>query len=335
MLNKFLEHFFKKHPDIKDQDSYAVAVSGGPDSMALLHAFHLWALDNNKVIHVLTVDHGLREESKEEASQVASWVAFQNSKNIKHSILTWQGDKPEVAVLEAARHARYNLMSEYCLEHKIETIFVAHHQDDQAETFLIRLSKGSGLDGLASMGEVYCYDDSVKIARPFLDVLKQDLMTYCENNSLEFVRDLSNENKNYLRPRLRQSMSILEEEGLSVKRLSTLARRLRRARHALEDISEASYDRCLKSKTDQAAILDFKRLRQETEEIAFRVLQKAVLDMRGGAEYSVRMDRLENLFESLWNEHENFKPRTLGGLLFALKGENSALYIEREHAEKE
>ena len=335
MLSKSLDEFFFKYPDIKDEDFYAIAVSGGPDSMALLHSLYCWAVANNKVIHVLTVNHGLRAEALAEANEVANWVVCQKSENIKHHILTWQGEKPKSAILEEARHARYGLMADYCLEHKIKTIFVAHHQDDQAETFLIRLTKGSGLDGLASMNEVQDYKGNLKIVRPFLNLTKQDLINYCDDNSISFVTDPTNNNENYLRPRLRQSMSVLENEGLSVKRLSTLARRLRRAREALEYISDNSYNLCLKSKTCKMVVLDFKKLQSETEEIAFRILQKAISDVREGSEYNLRMDRVENLFESLWNNHENFKPRTLGGLIFALKDKNSALYIEQEHMDKE
>ena len=293
IVEQSLENFFQKNTNIKTQLSYAVAVSGGPDSMALAQAMYLWGKENNKIIHVLTVDHGLREEAKEEAGQVSKWVEGQKDKNFVQVTLTWEGEKPNRSVLEEARHARYNLMADYCLSHKIQTLFVAHHQEDQAETFLIRLSKGSGLDGLAAMGAVQKYNDNLNLARPFLNVVKQDLISYCENNSIDFVTDPSNKNMNYLRPRLRQSMLVLEEEGLSVKRLSTLARRLRRARSALEKISEKSYIQCLKSKTGMAIILDFKKLQLETEEIAFRVFQKAVSDKRGSEGYGVRMDRLE------------------------------------------
>lgn len=330
LLHDALNHFFSIYPNVEKESTYAVAVSGGPDSMALLHALSAWGAQNAKNIHVLTVDHGLREAAKQEAIDVASWVKEHEGNHVQHKILTWEGDKPTSAVLEEARDARYDLLAQYCTDHDIQTLFVAHHQDDQAETFLIRLSKGSGLDGLAGMDGLHPFREGLKIARPFLDVTKDDLIDYCTHHHVSFASDPTNDDTHYLRPRLRQSMAILQEEGLTAKRLSTLSRRLRRARTALEEITEEAYKRCLLAQTKEDLTLDVEVLKNETEEIAFRVFQKAVLELRGRDGYGVRMERLENLFYAFWQESEMFKPRTLGGLLFALKGQNKTLYIEKE-----
>ncbi len=329
-LKDALISFLEKHSDVKSQTSFAVAVSGGPDSMALANLFCDFAKLENKKLHILTIDHGLRSEAKIEANQVADWVEKKNLKNITHKTLLWEGKKPEASIMEEARAARYELIDNYCKEHKIQTVFVAHHQDDQAETFLIRLAKGSGLDGLAGMNELQSYSKNLKIARPFLNISKQTLINYCEEKSIIFMNDPSNKNEKYLRPRLRQSMAILEEEGLSPKRLTSLAIRLRRARHALEIISEKNYQDCLKEKNEERAVLDFNKIKSQPEEIIFRVIQKAVKDMRKDDYYGVRMERLENLVISLLDNPSLFKPRTLGGLIFALKDKNSSLYIEKE-----
>jgi len=327
---KSIDNFFDKYPDIKEKRIHAVAVSGGPDSMALAYALSQWCVKNNIMLHVLTVDHGLREESKREAQKVAKWVQAQSLENMAHHILTWEGDKPENAIMEEARDARYALMAEHCKAHNIKTLFVAHHQDDQAETFLIRLAKGSGLDGLAGMDEVRQYDDTVNMVRPFLSCLKQNLIDFCEVNNVDYIDDPSNENTQYLRPRLRKSMEVLNAEGLTSERLETLTRRLGRAREALEEISQSAYDQVLISQNEHDVLLNFTDLKAQPEEIAFRVVQRAVQNVRDKKDYGVRMDRLENLFESLWQDAENFKPRTLGGLIFALKDKNTALYIKKE-----
>ena len=329
-LEKSLTLFFEKHPNIEQENTYAVAVSGGPDSMALAYALHQWAERTNKELHILTVDHGLRTEAAAEAGQVGKWITALNSDKIQHKILKWEGDKPDNAIMEQARAARYDLMAQYCQAHQIQTLFVGHHQDDQAETFLIRLVKGSGLDGLAAMNDLRVYNDDVKIARPFLDLPKQDLVKFCEENDVKFITDPSNENEKYLRPRFRQSMDILTEEGLSVSRLVTLTRRLSRARNALEQISDVKYNEAFKEKSADHIVLNFEIMQNQPEEIAFRLLQKAVKELRGAEDYGVRMDRLENLFASLWTSSEGFKPRTLGGLIFALKDKKTALYIKKE-----
>ncbi len=322
--------FLNKHPDIKTQTSLAVAVSGGPDSMALAHFICQWSVLEKKEIHILTVDHGLRDAAKAEAEQVARWTEQQNAKNITHQILRWEGDKPDTSIMEEARHARYDLIADYCQHHNIKTVFVAHHQNDQAETFLIRFAKGSGLDGLAGMSALQSYSEDLKIARPFLNISKQNLIKYCDSNAVDFASDPSNENEKYLRPRLRQSMTVLEKEGLTPKRLASLSNRLRRARHALEVMSERAYQNCLKEENEQQVILNFNMLSVEPEEITFRVVKRAAHHIRGHDGYGIRMDRLESLLDSLLTRPELFKPRTLGGLIFALKDKNSALYIEKE-----
>lgn len=329
LLNS-LTDFFKSYPNIERQNSYAVAVSGGPDSIALFDILFHYTQSHQKKLHVLTVDHGLRAESKSEAMDVGAWVESKKSDYLVHHILSWNGDKPEAAIMEAARHARYDLMAQYCNMQKIQTLFLAHHQDDQAETFLIRLAKGSGLDGLAAMDDTQIYADNLTMARPFLNTPKNDLVSYCLENKIKFVQDPSNENSKYLRPRLRQSMQVLSEEGLTAKRLSNLSRRLRRARNALENLTEKAYLDCLKETQDNQIVLDFLKLQNFEEEIAFRVLQKIVSQMRPKDDYGVRYERLEDLFESLMQNPLNFKPRTLGHLIFALKDKNKSLYIIKE-----
>lgn len=350
MSNQIISRFFKRHPALEGLDRIAAAVSGGPDSMALAHMLIVWAKEHKKQVHVLTVDHGLRVAAKTEAQMVADWVSAENNGDFHHQILEWRGDKPETSIMEAARAERYRLMAEYCHAHDIGALFLGHHQDDQAETFLIRLAKGSGLDGLASMSEVRAYDDDLILARPLLGMPKQELIEYCDGVNVPYVTDPSNEDDTYLRPRVRQSMAALEKEGLSSKRLAVTAKRLARARQGLEQISAKVFDDVLLSgisansdeSTEDKLGFDFIRLQEHPEEIGLRVLQKALEIMRPAADYNVRMERLEELFESLWFSSSEFKPRTLGGCIFSLKKnkevqvkndgykQNMILWIEKE-----
>jgi len=329
-----LTDFFSIHQDIDQQASYAVALSGGPDSMALAHLLIEWAQAHQKKLYLLTVDHGLRPEAKAEAQMIAHWAASLEKNFIHHEILTWAGEKPPTGIMEAARSARYHLMATYCHDHKINTLFIAHHQDDQAETFLIRLSKGSGLDGLAAMGTTRQYNDELILARPLLNVSKQEIIDYCTVQNLPTINDPSNQNSDYLRPRLRASMQVLEQEGLSAKRLAMTAKRMARARRALEEITQRTYAECLIDNDTQKTILDFDRLHQEPEEIGLRVLQMVLESARIDADYQVRMEKLEELFAAIWHQSSDFKPRTLGGYVFSLKSDktskNTSLWIEKE-----
>lgn len=320
--------FFRKNPFIINQTRIAVAVSGGPDSMALAHA--LINDCDDKDIHILTVNHGLRDEAKKETEQVGFWVQTLGKANVQHHTLLWEHDGLDSALMEQARHARYELMAEYCAAHDISTLFVGHHIDDQAETFLIRLAKGSGLDGLAAMEELSDYSSNLKIARPFLSASKQDIYDYCEQNNIPVIEDPSNQNDNYLRPRLRQSMEVLSAEGLTTKRLALTAKRIQRAKNALIQITNNAYDASCVGEADDMITLSEKTLRDYPDDIVLRVLQRSFKHFRQNQKYDVRMERLESLFDSLWYDTNNFKPRTLGGCIVTLRNEKLVISLEKK-----
>ncbi len=332
-LSIILADFISSNKTLKGSNSYAVAVSGGPDSLTLASLLSEYALSADKELHVLTVDHALRAESKTEAEDVGKWVNAFNNKKIQHKILTWDSDKPEKALMETARHARYDLMSDYCQKNDIQALFVAHHSDDQAETILFRLSKGSGLDGLGGMEPAHAYNENLMLYRPFLDVPKISLVEYCKKHSLPFVTDPSNEKQEYARPRLRKAKAILEEEGLTAERLSATAKRMRRAREALEKISADVYEQALQDNQKNSIGLNWTYLKSQPEEISFRVVSMAlnhVSDTNGA--YNVRMKRLESLFFDLWqlDDLALFKRRSLGGCLVSFDKKLKVLLIEKK-----
>ncbi len=322
-LKKFLHQY-----NITNQKTVAVAVSGGPDSMALADCL-IKVFDG--LVVVICVDHQLRAESKNEVQTVKKWVEDLGNEKVLFTNLNWEDDKPTQAVMENARRARYQLMADFCHSKNIQTLFIAHHQDDQAETFLMRLSKGSGLDGLAGMAALSIYNDSqISLARPFLDHPKSDLVEYCRQRNIDFIEDPSNENDKFMRPRLRKNMEFLEKEGMTAKRLSMTAKRLKRAKSALEQIAQTAHKDVILEQSDRHISIDFKALQQYPEEIGFRVLQKLLEGFRREAIYNVRMEKLEDLFESLWSDPSNFRARTLGGCKILLKDKKEQLIIEKE-----
>lgn len=300
----------------------ALALSGGPDSMALCH---MLSAESRADVHALTVDHGLRPESADEARQVAAWV--RGWPNVTHHILTWAGDKPETRIMETARMARYDLMAAYCRDQGITDLYLAHHRDDQAETFLIRLAKGSGLDGLTGMAAIQDRDGLV-LRRPLLDLPKSDLIAYCQAHNVPFVNDPSNEKKDYLRPRLRAARDVLESEGLTSKRLAVTAARLSRARAALEFYTD-SFWRDHVSNAGVAVRIPLAALAAAPLEIAVRVLLRALMIFRPDDDYAPRMERVEALCTEILAR--GFKGATLGGCRFAISGKDQALLvIEKE-----
>ena len=163
----------------------AVGVSGGADSLALVLLLDELLRPQGRQVIALTVDHGLREESATEAAYVAKLMA---EHEIEHHILVWQGEKPSTGIEEAARDARYALLRGWCQANGVEILCVAHHQQDQAETFLMRLQRGSGVTGLCGMAEVNELD-GVSIVRPLLNISSECLKNYLQLRNISWVED--------------------------------------------------------------------------------------------------------------------------------------------------
>lgn len=305
----------------------AVGVSGGPDSMALAVMLGAWATKKKIKVHAITVDHGLRKESLIEAKDVAK-ALVKHAPHVTHKILKWTGRKPSARLMEQARTARYFLIEGYCRSHKIKHLVLAHHMDDQAETFLFRLAKGSGLDGLGGMRAVQVRG-GLTILRPLLDVSKDRLVSTCASQKISFINDPSNESARFARPRLRKAKAALEEEGLSSKRLAVTAQRLGRAREALEVIAEKTFYKSAVSVTAQKIVLDKKAWMAAPEEIALRVLMRAIATLRPETDYPPRMERVESLFQDMYRLAA-FRKRTLGGLVFSRDDKRGLITLEIE-----
>jgi tRNA(Ile)-lysidine synthase len=290
--------------------SAALAVSGGPDSMALMHLVRRWLFLKGREpasIAILTVDHGLRAESADEAAFVA---ARAEALGFTHATLAWAGKKPKTGIQAAAREARYGLMAAYCRERGIGCLVTAHTEDDQAETFLMRLRRGSGLDGLAAMATV-SERGGVDIVRPLLGLSKARLTAYLRSLAIPFASDPSNSNASFERVRLRHAMKALAAAGIARPALVLSASRLGRSREALSAIA-TEFLECHFTVTNlgqgQIGLGAFSAL---APEIALRVLARA-LALTGGKEDPPRMTKVERLLEAL---RAGKREAALGGCL--------------------
>ncbi len=180
----------------------AVAVSGGADSMALTLLAAEWAKREGRPFAAVSIDHGLRAESAAEAQQVGGWLA---AAGIAHTILRWEGEKPASGIHAAARTARYRLIAAWCRARGIGDVLVAHHRDDQSETMLLRLARGSGATGLAAMAAV-SERDGVRLLRPLLGVAKARLIATLAARGQAWIEDPSNANPRYGRTRMRSAL---------------------------------------------------------------------------------------------------------------------------------
>ena len=233
-------------------DNLAMAISGGSDSMALSVLLNRWSKNYSIELHALIIDHCLREESSDEAIAVSE--RLKNLK-IKNHILQWekgkQFKKKSKSYQDDARQARLNLMSDWCKSNDIKTLFMGHHADDQLETFVYRLIRGSGVGGLSAMSSDINLQN-LRIIRPLLNFPKSRLLETCKLYNLTWVEDPSNEDKKYLRVKIRKILNEFESEGFSSFRLHNTINHINRAKLAIdkfvfETLLEESIDDLSKS----------------------------------------------------------------------------------------
>ncbi len=301
----------------------AVAVSGGADSLALTLLAARWAQTRRGSLLALTVDHALRPDSSEEAGRVGAWLA---AKRIPHAILRWSGTKPARGVQAEARAARYALLLRRCREEGIAHLLLGHHRDDQAETVLLRLGRGSGVDGLAGMAPVVA-TLGARLLRPLLPVPRERIEATLRAMGQEWVEDPSNRNAEFRRTRLRALLPALADAGIGAVRIADTAARMARAREALEREAEALLAGAASLFPAGWARIEPGALRDAPPEIALRALARLVRTV-SGEPYPPRLDGLEGLLAALRSGPPT--RRSLGGCLVGPRG--GALIVCREPA---
>src|SRR5712671_1261567 len=236
--------------DWRGVPAIVLAVSGGPDSIALMWLAARWrrALARGPRLIAVTVDHGLRPGAAAEARYVKRLA---RSLDLPHRTLRWTGPKPKTGLPAAARTARYRLLAQAARASGATHILTAHTRDDQAETLLMRLLRGSGIGGLAAMARE-SERDGVLLARPFLHVSKSQLVATLKKAKIGFADDPTNRDTSFTRPRLRAIMPVLAAEGGDARNLARLASRLARANQAVEVLVDGA-ERYLALRDDEAS----------------------------------------------------------------------------------
>ena len=286
-----------------------LAVSGGPDSTALLYlAAEHAKRAGGPSLFAATVDHGLRPESAGEAAQVGALAA---RLGVAHVTLTWEGAKPATRLQERAREARYALLIAHAKDIGAEAIVTAHHLDDQAETVLMRLARGSGVAGLAGI-PAESERGGMKILRPLLDVTKAELIAVCEDAGLAYFSDPSNHNEQFFRARLRK---ILAEEGLNASALARLARRAEQVEAALVSQTAAAEARLGLIATGAC---EANLLLAEPTEIVQRLLTAAIARVGKRDAGRIGLEKIETLAAGLrqaWGAGKRFSANVAGARL--------------------
>jgi tRNA(Ile)-lysidine synthase len=274
-----------------DAKALLIAVSGGPDSTALLLMAAEWAKRRGKTrIEAATVDHGLRPESANEATAVGEICA---RLGVDHRVLKWKGAKPTSRLQERAREARYRLLIDHAKAIGGEVLMTAHHADDQAETVLFRLLRGSGVAGLRGM-DVISMRDGMTIARPLLGLKKRDLIAFAEARGAPFIDDPSNADPRFARTRLRALLVRLGEEGIDAQALDRLARRARETEEALARLTTE-----IEARIGLEGAVDARALFAAPIAIAQRILTRRIAETGGRDASRIGLEKVETLATDL------------------------------------
>jgi len=232
LKDKYIYSIYKKfEKNLKPKTKYIVAVSGGPDSLALAFFAKCYSILNNTNFYYYLVDHKLRKESSSEAKVATNLL---KKINVNCKVLKWHGNKPKSNVQSVARYNRYLLLTNECYKIKANHILLGHQMDDLNENFFLRMMRGSGLKGLSSLDEFTETNTTIKLVRPLLSIEKKKLEKVSLRVFKFFVKDPSNKNENFKRIRVRNLFKILENEGFDKKKLNLTINNLKSANKALE-----------------------------------------------------------------------------------------------------
>ena len=307
---------FKNKIKSKPSKVYSVAVSGGPDSLALVFLSELYSLKEKVSFNYFLVDHKLRQDSTNEAKKIKMEL---QKYNIKCKILTWNKNKKDkkINVQSSARDARYDLIIKENIKKKIKYILTAHHSDDLYENFFIRLLRGSGLKGLSSFNYLSSKikkNQNIYILRPLLNIPKNDLIYIAKNTFNFFVNDPSNVNDIFLRVKIRMLLKKLNHEGLDFNKFKLTLKNLHKSNLTIDYYVKENIKKNSRILRDDKKSYILNRLFfSQPEEIVFRSLSKILHEIGNKKNYP-RGVKISNLIDKI-NADKNFKKTSLSGCI--------------------
>ncbi|MDR0553030.1 MAG: tRNA lysidine(34) synthetase TilS [Holosporales bacterium] len=305
-------------------ENFVVATSGGADSLCLALLAHEFAVSHSVDMYAVFVDHKLRDES---SSEILPIIKVLSEKNIKSEVLVWDHEAFTVGNLEnRAREARYNLLINFCKLKKIKVLLVAHHLLDQWETFMMRLSRGSGLTGLCSMKHILV-NNEIDIIRPLLNYTREDIIETLHNKFgiCEYVCDPMNDDEAYERVRFRKGYKTFSKYGLDMHNTSTSISRLQRAESCLDEIAQKAFEEMFEE-TFSSWYIKREPFIKSHLEIQTRIIKKAIERM--GNNKIISYSLLERA--ALAISSNNFKAINIARCVFRKdKTKNIKVYIEQ------
>ena len=316
---KYLFNIFEKELRIKEK--FAVAVSGGPDSLALAFLSKIYSIKNKLAVKFFIVDHKLRKKSSQEAKKVKNLL---KALNINSEILTWNGKKPNKNIQSIARKKRYELLFSKCKKYKTNNLLLGHHLDDLYENFFIRIIRGSGLKGLSSL-EKTNQISNINLIRPLLAFDKSDLIFISKHVFNFFVVDPSNKDFKYTRVRIRSFIDELKKEGFDKNKLFLTIKNLRGSNKTLLFYVEQNkrLNSFLNQKKNELILNE--NFFKNPYEVIFRSLMDSI-KIIGGKYNTVRGKKIDNILNKIQNNV--LIKETLGGCI--IKKLNQTVIISKE-----
>jgi len=309
---------------LKVKANLAVAVSGGPDSLALAYLAKCYSLKNKIKIRYYIVNHKLRKEASLEAQIVRKIL---RKIDIQCTILNWNGKKPSKNIQAIARDKRYSLLANECKKNNIKHLLLGHHLNDVFENFLIRITRGSGLNGLISFDSNAKYkDQNLNILRPLINLEKKDLIYISKEVFSFFVKDPSNINQDYKRTRIRNLLHTLEKEGLDIKKLKLTINNLKDSDKSIKFYVDKNLEKnSIFLKIKNIYILN-NNFFDQSHEIIFRSLTK-IIQKLGKKYYPARGKSVNELIKGI--NRKSFSKVTLGGCF--IERVNETILISKEN----
>ena len=306
------------------KNTFLVAVSGGPDSLALSALSQQYIIEKKNKAYFVLINHNIRANSSKEAEAVKNLL---KKKGINLIILK-NLKKIDKNIQSNARNIRYRLLLDFSIKKKIKFITTGHHRGDQIETFLIRLSRGSGIQGLSAMNKITNLNRSVKLFRPLLNESKKDLSYIANFFFGKVFKDKSNFNKKYLRTKIRSLVVQLERSGIKSEQIISSINNLASARDTLNDYIQKVEQSCLVIKKKNI-IINLEKFFPEKKDIQLKIISNCLKTISNNY-YPPRAKKVLNLISSI--KAEKKLKSTLGGCLVFRNHKN--LIISKELSKK-
>ena len=312
-LSKLYFSFKQKLKNFKKK-SLVVAISGGPDSLALAALSKAYSYENQVKFHYVLVDHNIRKNSKKEAIAVKKLL-------LKHKIhlnILMNKSKINKNIQSQARKIRYDLLVKFCKKKKIKIILTAHNLEDQVETFFIRLSRGSGITGLSGMRLLSKLDKNVILFRPLLNTKKNVLIKITKEIFGKYFKDPSNNNNKYLRTKIRGLKKPLNRSGINYDQIIKSINNLASSKETIDEYFKKIFLEVVK-KSKKEVSLNLKKFNEINVDLKIRVINQSIKIVKNNY-YNPRSEKVTRLIKKI--ENKAFLKATLGGCIFTKKKDN-------------